>query len=124
MSTYADRIERVAARARAERADFDPPASPPAAERAIEYVREGLGPTVSIYVEARTGAEQARLSSTDLDRLQTALNDWLAVYARCYGVEMDPAFTIREAAELLVETRDARDTAALLTHLPDADGER
>ena len=112
------RIDDLAAEARREREAFDSPDEPPAEERALRYCRDGLGPVLAAYVEARTG-EWARLSRTEMRLLDRATNDWLALYARCHGVEMDPDFAVREAAELLVKTHDARDVAALLTCVPE-----
>jgi hypothetical protein len=72
-----------------------------------------------VYVEARTGGRLVRFSPAEFDLLHAALNGWLALYTRCYGVETDPDVTIREAAEVLLETHNVRDTAQLLTHVPE-----
>jgi hypothetical protein len=112
------RISDAAAEARRERESFDPPADPPAEDRALAYCRDGLGTAVSAYVEARTG-EWVRLSETEMNLLDRAANDWLELYALCYGVEIDADFTVREAAEMLVKTHNVRDVAALLTCVPD-----
>ncbi|WP_280587066.1 hypothetical protein [Halorubrum sp. Boch-26] len=85
------------------------------AEAALVAARDGLGPVVGVYVEARTADEPVRFSGRELDRLHAATSDWLAVYARCRGVAADPDATVREAAELLVDTHDITDVAALLT---------
>jgi hypothetical protein len=84
----------------------------------MELLRSGLAPVVEAYVEARTG-DMVRLSGTELDLLNRATNDWLACYARCHGAEVDPDVTVREAAELVVETHHIGDTAALLTGVPE-----
>lgn len=84
-------------------------------EAALVAARDGLGPVVGAYVEARTAGEPVRLSERELDRLHAATSDWLAVYARCRGVDADPDATVREAAELLIDTHDVTDVAALLT---------
>ncbi|MFC5280166.1 hypothetical protein ACFPM1_15570 [Halorubrum rubrum] len=117
-SPYAERIADLADRAREERKSFEPPASPPAKERGLEYLREGFGPTVAVYLRGRTGDEHVRFSEVELSLLQAAINDWLALYLRCHGSSRDPAVTVREAAELLVETHNVRDTAQLLTGVP------
>jgi len=117
-SPYADRIEAFAERAREDRRSFDPPASLPAEERALEYLREGFGPAVALYLEAHTGGEHARFSAEELSLLRRAINDWLAIYLRCYGSGRDPDVTVRAAAELLMETHNVRDTAQLLTDVP------
>lgn len=117
-SPYAERIAELAEQAREERNAFEPPASLPAEERGLEYLREGFGPAVALYVEARTGEAHVRFSADELSTLQAAINDWLALYLRCYGSARDPDVTVREAAELLVETHNVRDTAQLLTDVP------
>ncbi|WP_435074192.1 hypothetical protein [Halorubrum sp. HHNYT27] len=146
-SRYADRIESLAADARAARDRLDPPRDageiqstdatdgPESApdvsryagielagsevsdpeEAALVAARDGLGPVVGAYVEARTAEEPVWLSGRELDRLHGATSDWLAVYARCRGVDADPDVTVREAAELLIDTHDITDVAALLT---------
>ena len=118
MSEYASRIGELARRARAEREAFDPPADPPDEERALRYLREGFAPTVSVYLEARTGGDLTRFDECEFEALQRAMNTWLGLYARCHGVEYDPEYTVRTAAELVVDTHDVRDTAAVLTHVP------
>jgi septum formation topological specificity factor MinE len=114
------RIRRLADEAR-ERREATPVASSPRAEtppEAMEMLREGLAPVVSAYVEARTG-EMVRLSSSELDLLHRATNDWLTCYARCHGVDADPDVTVREAAEHVISTHHIGDTAALLTGVPE-----
>jgi hypothetical protein len=123
MTDSSDRIAELAARARRDREAFDPPAEPPDEEAALEYLIDGVGEVVGLYVEARTG-EFVRFGEAEFDRLEGALNDWLELYAACYGVDLDAAFTVREAAELLVETHSIREAAALLTRVPERDGER
>lgn len=115
-----DRILELAERARHDRESFEPDAGSDTAdeERAMEYLRTGLGPAIGLYIEARTGEEPVRLSTDEMALLERAVNDWLAVYARCYDVALDPEFTVREAAELLIETHNIRDTAQLLTQVP------
>ncbi|MFC7080182.1 hypothetical protein [Halorussus caseinilyticus] len=118
MSDYHDRIEALADRAREDRRGFDPPEDPPDEERAVKFLREGVGEVVAVYVEARTG-EYAPLDRAEMDGLERATNDWLALYARCHGREIAPDFTVREVAEAVVETRDVVTTAQLLTGVPD-----
>lgn len=116
MSDYADRIDRLAAEARRRREAFDPPESP-ADERAMELLRSGLAPVLSVYIEARSEGG-VRFDQSELDALHRATNDWLVLYARCYGVDLDADFTVREAAELVVDTHNIRDVAQLLTGVP------
>jgi hypothetical protein len=114
-----ERIETLARRARRDREAFVPPSDPPATEEATTYLREGVGPAVALYVEARTGDELVRFDPAAFERLEEAMNTWLELYAACHGAEIDAAFTVREAAELLVETHNVRHAAELLTRVPD-----
>jgi hypothetical protein len=117
---FSARIERLAEQARADRADFEPPASPPAPEQAMTYLREGFGPAVMVYVDGRTGDDGlARFDEDEFAQLQRAMNTWLELYARCYGEELDLSLTIRKAAEALIETHNVKDTAAILTGVPE-----
>lgn len=119
MSEYGDRIERLARRAREARADVEQPSDPPDEDAAMTALREGVGPAVSVYVEARTGdGPLTRFDADEFERLERALNDWLAVYAAHHGESVDPDVTVRTAAELLVDTHDVGDTAAVLTGVP------
>jgi hypothetical protein len=102
-----------------DRESFDSPAEVPDEERALELLREGFGQAVWVYVEGHTGGRNREFSRAELALLQRAMNDWLELYAQCYGVELDAAFTVREAAELLIETRNVRETAQLLTRIPE-----
>lgn len=116
---YGERIDELARRAERDRTAFDPPSDPPAPERALEFLRDGFGQAVLVYVQARTGGEQIRFGHREFDRLERAMNDWLGLYTACYGVDYEPEFTVREAAELLVRTEDLRDVAQLLTNVPE-----
>ncbi|WP_327052475.1 hypothetical protein [Halomicrococcus gelatinilyticus] len=117
MSEYRDRIADLAERSREDREAFEPPADPPAEAEALSYLRSGVGEVVAVYVEGRTG-EFAAFDDVELSLLERALNDWLELYARCYGEEIDAEFTVREVAELVVATHDVTDVAQLLTHVP------
>lgn len=109
------RIEALAERASEEREGFLPPENPD--ERALFYLREGLWPVLEVYIEVRSNGEG--LSRAEHAALEDALNGWLELYALCYGVGIDPEFSVRETAELFVDTHDLRDTAQLLTHVPE-----
>ena len=111
-----ERIEDLAARAEADRAAFDPPADPPDQKRAMEYLRNGAGEAVRLYVDARVDGF-VHIPPAAFDQLEGAMNDWLELYAACYGVEMDADFTVRKAAELLLETHNIKDTAVMLTQV-------
>lgn len=115
-SAYYEQIRSLAADAREERRTFEEPSD--AETRALSYVREGVAPVTGVYVEGHTGGERVRFSESELDLLHRALNDWLSLYARCYGVDVDPDATIRTAAEILLQTHDARSVAQLLTDAP------
>lgn len=122
MTDYEARAAALAERAREDRRSFDPPSDPPDEQRALSYLTDGVGPSVALYIEARTGGEPVQLSPSTFASLESAMNDWLELYTACYGVETEPSFTVREAAEILVDTRDISDVAQLLTHVPAREG--
>jgi len=115
---FGERIDDLAQRATEDCGDFEPPADPPARERAMSYLREGAGPAVSVYVEARTGGLMVRFQPDRYRALEGAMNDWLSLYAACYGVDLNAEYALREAAELLVDTHNIRDVAQILTGVP------
>jgi hypothetical protein len=117
-SPYRDRIADLEAAARADRESFDPPADPPDEDAAMTYLREGFGETVAVYVDARSGRWD-RFGETEFRELETAMNTYLELYAACYGVEMDADFTVREAAEALIDTHNIADVARILTSVPE-----
>jgi len=119
-SRYAQRIERLAADARTAReawpdAMADGDAAEPAEERALEAARDGLGPVVACYLEARTGEDPPRFSAREHRLLRRATRDWLECFARCHGVAHESDATVRAAAELLLDTHDIVAVARLLT---------
>ncbi|MCU4799637.1 hypothetical protein OB920_04535 [Halobacteria archaeon HArc-gm2] len=114
-----ERIDDLAAAASDARKRFDSPPDPPDEDEAMRLVREGFGPTASLFVEIRTGGRSVHLPPAPYDRLEDAMNDWLALYARCYGVELDADYELRNAAQLLVDTHNARDVAQILTGVPE-----
>jgi hypothetical protein len=121
-SRYAERIEDLAREARTARegwADANPHDSAPDDQRALEAARDGLGPVVATYVEARTSEDPPRFSAREHRLLRRATRDWLECYTRSHGVEHDADATVRTAAELLLETHDIVDVAQLLTGVPD-----
>lgn len=117
--SYRARIESVVEQYRMDREQFDRPVDPPEPDRSMDYCREGLGPAVMIYVDARTSDWGVRFSERDFDLLHEAINGYLSLYTACYGVETDPDTTVREAAELLLDTHNIRDVAAMLTGVPE-----
>jgi hypothetical protein len=114
---YRADIARLERRAEQVAETLDP--APPDEARAAELLRDGVGPTVSIYCQARTGGTLERFDEREFERLERTLDRWLALYARCYGVELDGDYSVRTAAELLVDTHNIRDTAMLLTGVPE-----
>lgn len=120
MSDVSHRIAALSTRADRDCKTFEPPTDPPDEERALEYLVDGAGDAVALYIEGRTG-EKTRFDDAELTLLERAFNDWIELYARCYGVELDASFTLREAAELVIETHSIRETALLLTHVPKRD---
>ena len=116
---YEPRVDALAERARADRAAFEPPADPPDRERALAYLREGAGRAVGVYVQARAGPEApVHLGPDAYRRLERAMNDWLVLYAACHGTRIEASFTLRTAAQLLVDTHDVVAVAELLTGVP------
>lgn len=115
---YWDRIADLADDASTAREEFVPPEEPPDERRATVFLQDGVGPAISIYIEARSGEEWTRFPEVEHCLLERALNDFLELYARCYGYDVECEFSIREAAETLVETHNVKDTAQLLTKVP------
>lgn len=122
MSRYGPRIAALERRAERDREAFVPETAAPA--HAEAYLREGAGPAIWLYVEARTGGRLVPFSEAEFDALEGAMNDWLELYARCHGVSLEAEFTVREAAEALVETRNVYDVAQLLTRVPERRDDR
>jgi len=116
---FAARIGEIADEATADCAAFEAPTDPPDAERAMSYLREGAGPAVSLYVEARTGGTMVHFPPDQYHALEGAMNDYLELYAACYGVEVTAEYALREAAELLIDTHNIKDVAQILTGVPE-----
>jgi hypothetical protein len=116
---FAERIEDLADRATADCAAFEPPADPPDEQQAMSYLRDGAGPAVSLYVEARTGGLMVHFSPDQYHALENAMNDWFELYAACYGVDVDADIALRKAAELLIDTHNIKDVAQILTGVPE-----
>jgi len=117
MTDYRERIRRMERRADRVAQELDP--DPPDEERALELLRTGVGPTLAIYCEARTSGSRIRFPDAEFDRLEETLDRWLALYAACYGVDLDGEYSVRTAAELLVDTHNVRDVATVLTGVPE-----
>lgn len=117
MTNYGSKIAALARRAERDRATFDPDAA--TESDAMTYLREGAGPAVWLYIEARTGGRLVPFSEPEFRALERAMNTWFELYAHCHGVDVEAEFTVRQAAEVLLETRNIRDTAQLLTCVPD-----
>jgi len=117
---FVERIWHLSERAEREQQAFDPPANPPDEDQAMDYLTEGAGPAISLFVEARTGRHNVHFPPEEYHALEGAMNTWLSLYAACYGVDLEAEFALREAAELLVDTHNVRDVAELLTRVPDA----
>ena len=116
---FAQRIWDIADEATEDCAAFEPPTNPPDEELAMTYLREGAGPAISLYVEARTGDQMVHFPPDEYRALEGAMNDYLDLYAACYGVALSPEFQLREAAELLVDTHNIKDVAQILTGVPE-----
>ncbi|MWV39423.1 hypothetical protein [Natrialba sp. INN-245] len=118
MSRYGPRIAALERRAERDRKRLEPEDEQPEPDDATTYLREGAGRAIWLYVEGRTGGRMVRFSPAELDALERAMNAWLECYARCHGVKLEADFSIREAAELLLETRNVDDVGQLLTDVP------
>lgn len=116
---FGERIDDLAQQATEECAAFEPPADTPDETEAMSYLREGAGPAISLYIEARTGGLMVHFPPDRYRALEGAMNDWLSLYAACYGVDMSAEFTLREAAELLIDTHNIGDVAQILTGVPE-----
>ena len=121
-SQYRDRIEDLAAEAASERESFDRPTDPPDPERAMTFCRDGVGEAVAVYMDARSG-DWDRFGEAEFARLEGAMNDYLHLYAACYGVDLDADYSVRTAAEALLDTHNVADVARILTGIPDRDGQ-
>ncbi|WP_226038783.1 hypothetical protein [Natrinema sp. DC36] len=125
MSRYGPQIAALARRAERERAALEADGSDgeaavdPSPDAADAYLREGAGQAIWLYVQARTGGRLVPFTEPELEALEDAMNRWLECYASCHGVSLEAEFTVREAAELLLETRNVIDTAQLLTCVPE-----
>lgn len=117
MSRYGPRIAALERRAERDRASFD--AELDDEQAAERYLRDGAGQAIWLYVEARTGGRLVPFSKAEFAALEDAMNTWVELYAKSYGVDLEAEFTLREAAELLLETRNVHHTAQLLTGVPD-----
>src|SRR6056297_2238670 len=98
--------------------DVEPQPDDGASDPASAYLREGVGRAVWLYIEGRTGGRFVQFSPAEYGALEDAMNAWLECYAWCHGVDIDASFTLRAAAELLLETRNVHDVGQLLTGVP------
>lgn len=116
MSSLADRVSAVASEAATTRAAVEV-ADSPDPDAAMTALREGFWPVLRVYIDARrTGV---RLEADEHDALDQAIADWLTVYAAHHGRRVDPDVPVREAAEAFLDTHNIRDTAAILTGVPE-----
>jgi len=116
---FTERIWRLSEQARQDSEEFEPPSEPPDESRAMEYLREGAGPAIALFVEARTGQYNIQFPPDAYNALERAMNDWLELYAACYGVDIDADHPLRKGAELLIDTENIKDVAVVLTRVPD-----
>jgi hypothetical protein len=120
VSELAERVTAVSEEAATARERVDPgTAADPGA--ALDAARDGLWPVLRVYIDARrTGV---RLEPDEQAALDAAVDDWLAVYAAHHGYRVDPSVPVREAAEAFLDTHNIRDTAAVLTGVPERRGQ-
>ena len=85
----------------------------------MNYLREGAGPAISLFVEARTGQHMIQFQTDAYNALEAAMNDWLELYAACYGRDIEADYALREAAQLLLDTHNIKDVAEVLTKVPE-----
>ena len=112
---YDERAFVLHDRATTARERYQPPADPPDRERALAFARDGVGEAAAIYIDARMQDSWVYFDDAAFDALETGLNAYLELFAACFGVDRDPDVTVRTAAETLLDTHDAVDTAAVLT---------
>jgi hypothetical protein len=116
VSRLADRISTVATDAATARAAVEV-AENPDPDAAMAALRDGFWPVLRVYIDARrTGV---RLDPGEHAALDQAIADWLIVYAAHHGRHVDPDVPVREAAETFLDTHNIRDTAAILTGVPE-----
>lgn len=118
-SAVRERIDDLRKRAREDDRQFLPPSDPPDEACASEYLRRGAGQVIALYAHLRTGGRLHAFSEEEFDALEEALNIWLRLYAACYGHDIDPAVSIRSAAEALIETEDISAVARVVTGIPE-----
>ncbi|ELY98302.1 hypothetical protein C482_12322 [Natrialba chahannaoensis JCM 10990] len=118
MSEYGPQIAALARRAEREHAALHRGNEPLGPTFAPQYLRDGVGQAIAVYIDARTGGRPAPLSPAELDSLEYAMHRWLECYARCHGVVLESDASIRTAAEVLLETRNIDDVGQLLTGVP------
>jgi len=116
---FQSRIHELADEATADCAAFEEPSDRPDEQQAMTYLRDGAGPAVSLYVEARTGGNMVHFPPDQYHALEGAMNDYFGLYAACYGVDISAEYALREAAELLIDTHNIKDVAQILTGVPE-----
>lgn len=124
MSEFGPRIAALERQAERDRAALESASSELESVDAHRYLREGVGPAIWLYVEGRTGGRFYQFSPDEFAALERAMNLWLECFARCHGVELEAEFSIREAAELFLQTRNVHDVGELLTGVSGSDADR
>ncbi|OIB59336.1 hypothetical protein [Natrialba sp. SSL1] len=118
MSEFGPQIAALARHAEREHAALHRGNAPLGPTFAPQYLRDGVGQAIAVYIDTRTGGRPAPLSPAELESLEYAMHRWLECYARCHGVALEPDVSIRTAAEVLLETRNIDDAGQLLTGVP------
>ncbi|ELY95173.1 hypothetical protein C483_02376 [Natrialba hulunbeirensis JCM 10989] len=118
MSEYGPQIAALARRAEREYDALSRGDDPSEPAFASQYLRDGVGQAIAVYIDARTGGQPAPLSPAELDALEYAMHRWLECYARCHGVVLESDVSIRTAAEVVLETRTIDDVGQLVTGVP------
>lgn len=113
-----NRIASLTEQASNDAATFDPPDEPPDEELARTYLIEGAGQVIGLYATVRTGGRLYSFSEEEFHELESAMNTWFQLYAACYGEEIEPAVSIRTAAQALIDTEDIEAVAQVVTDVP------
>lgn len=88
-------------------------------ENGNEYLKNGVGPAILLYIEARSKNEIIPITPKQFQDIENSMNGWLGLYARCHGEEIEISVSLREAAVLFIETHNIFDVAQILTRIPE-----
>lgn len=118
---YHCRVAALNERARRARSTFRPLEEPPARDRAMEYLRDGVATAVGLYREAPTAGERDPPAPGLWSELDNAFRAWLELYAACYGVFVEVEVSVVRAAALRERGLSLREMATRVTGVPPED---